>query len=183
MSVLLSADKLMHGRTREVQKMLRPFWQTGKPVSCDFAAHPKGRLITAPRTGTAQQHEGRWFATSSNSIQAQYHEMWYPQNGEREWVLARAYFSLRRVISSSLGSTEDILCIHSEPHWEAEGLPGLCKKGPHLHVSAAKHPIPKVHFPLTLGHIEQVMESCDTLSAAMSLALQVVQEEVVPRFE
>lgn len=95
--------------------------------------------------------------------------------------MERAYFSLRRIISP-LAKVEEILCIHSDPLCcDAEPV-GSYKRGPHLHVSIAQAPIPDAHFPLALGHLQHVLESCDALSQAMALAIRVVRDEVVSRF-
>ena len=181
MPVVLDAESLHKGRLGAVQVMLRPLGRAGHPVPCRFAPHPRMRIICGHGGGFGKDYKTIWFPTSSAAIQAQYHEIWYPQNGEQEWWMERAYFSLRRIVSA-LAKVEEILCVHSDPMCEDAEPTGSYKKGPHLHVIVPKSPIAKAHFPLNLGHLKYVLASCDNLSQAMSLAIQVVQDEVVNRF-
>lgn len=181
MSIFLHVKDLIHGRLRGVQVMLRPLGRAGRPVPCQFVPNPKCKIICAHGGGVWQDHTNVWFPTYASDIQGQYHETWYPQDGEQEWWMERAYFSLRRIVRA-LAKTEELLSIHSDPMCKEADPLGSYKKGPHLHVSVARSPIADAHFPLNLGHLEHVLASCDNLSQAMSLAIQVVRDEVIPRF-
>ena len=181
MPIVLDARSLFRGRVREVQVMLRPLTSKGHPIPCGFVSNPKATIICAHRGGPSLDHTSTWFNTSANEIQAQYHEIWYPKDGEHEWWLERAYFGLRRSLTA-LAKVEEILCIHSDPLCEDTDPLGSYKRGPHLHVSIPQSPVAKAHFPLNLGHLEEVLASCDDLSRAISLAIKVVHDEVVCRF-
>lgn len=181
MPVFLNVKDLFRGRLKGVQVMLRHLGYAGRPVPCQFVPNPRCKIICAHGGGTVQEHTNVWFPTCASGIQGQYHEVWYPQNGEQEWWMERAYFSLRRVVRAVM-STEELLCIHSDPMCKDADPVGTYKKGPHLHVSIARSPVADAHFPLNLGHLEDVLASCENLSQAMSLAIQVVRDEIIERF-
>jgi hypothetical protein len=181
MSITLASRKLFNGRVRQVQKILRPLVGKSGQVACCIVGAGRGRVICGRTGGNVHDYEEVWFYTRKQDIQGQYHEIWYPGRDEQEWWLERAYFSLRRVISH-VAQVEDILCIHSDPQCGEPEPVASYKRGPHLHVSLAKEPLLHAHFPLNRGHLAQVLESCDSLSEAMALAIKVVSDEVVSRY-
>ena len=180
MPVMLNVANLIPGRLKKVQAILRPLAKKGKPVPCNFVPNPRAKSICGHGGGPGQDHTNIWFPTSVNGIQGQYHEIWYPLGGEHEWWMERAYFGIRRVVRT-LAKAEEILCVHSDPMCDVDDPVGSYKRGPHLHVSVAQSPIAKAHFPLNLGHLEDVLSSCDNLSQAISLAIKVVCDEVISR--
>ncbi len=181
MGIVLDVADLVRGRRKEVQAVLHPLAKKGRPIPCSFVPHPRAKVICGHGGSPDRNHRRIWFPTYANGIQGQYHEMWYPRNGECEWWLERAYFSLRRIVRT-IHQVEIILCIHSDPMCDDPDPAGLYKRGPHLHVDLAQSPLPDAHFPLNLGQLEEVLSSCDNLSQAMSRAIKIVRDEVIPRF-
>ncbi len=183
MPVLLDIDKLLHGRLRAVQAMLKPLAQAGRPIPCAFVPTRKAeisKIICAHGGGHVEDYTNIWFPTNARGVQAQYHEVWYPREEESEWVLERAYFSLRRTFLE-ITKIEEILCLHSDPLCADPEPLGSYKRGPHLHVSLAPAPIGDAHFPLNLQQLNEVLASCDNLSESLALAICVIQHEIIAK--
>ena len=179
MPIRLEDDELRR-RVVRVQKMLQPLAGVGKQVACAFAPNPRCRIICGRPSGPIDDPTNRWFGTFARTVQAQYHEIWYPERREEHWWLERAYFGIREIINPVVRPKE-ILCIHSDPGCrDAEPL-GSYKRGPHLHVSVGESPLTDAHFPLNLGHLQEILSTCGSLSEAMAAAIKVVCVEVLAR--
>ena len=182
-SLTLGVDRLVRGRIRQVQELLKPLVRARWPVPCCFVknAAVKGRIISGHAGGSAHSdHRSLWFPTFTSNVQGEYFEIWYPTDGEEQWMLERAYFTLRRV-ARPMATYQEILCVHCDP-LATDGEPvRTYKRGPHLHVVVAETPVPDAHFPLNLGHLNEVLASIQSLTAAMRTAIEVVCNEVVSR--
>jgi len=120
----------------------------------------------------------RWcFRTHVKGLRAAYFELWKPAGAGSELRLDRAYFTLMQVVGPDKPYRE-LLGIHCDPD-DASRL----KKGPHLHVAHAHDPLPHCHFPLNLGHLDSILTDIAELTYAIELALGVVAEDVLPRYQ
>lgn len=115
------------------------------------------------------------FKTLKESYWASYYEEWRAGPDRREHYLFRAYFALYQMAA---GKEREILALHTDPN-EPEGPHSEYKRGPHLHISWAEHPIPRAHIALNLDNLEATLSSVDTLTQAMTTALRLVREQVL----
>jgi len=145
-----------------------PAWQTRTPV---------GSFIIGTHDGSPSASDYRdWrFSTIIPGYRAMYFELWIKQ--DPKWYLDRAYLSIFRIEHGSRDETE-LLCLHCDPN-EPPGEHTLYKIGPHLHIVLAEHPIPHAHIALNKCHLDDVLLSLRSLSAAMAEAVLLIREEIL----
>ena len=173
-------------RLSMVRTLIRPLRpeRNGHPVDAQgqivFTREGNGRkaVVTIKDTGSGLSYRDWFFRTSANLIRAQYFEIWISNESESEWQLCQACLHLF-LVQSHDDPLEEILAIHCEPSLLATSDKLRFKRGPHVHLKAAKHPIGKAHFPLNLGHLEEVLSTIDNLGKALSDAVHIAQLEVI----
>jgi hypothetical protein len=74
---------------------------------------------------------------------------------------------------------DEFFALHCEPQEVADSHKSRMKRGPHVHVVRAGYPLSRAHFPLNLGHINEVLTTLSTLTAALNTAIQITQAEVI----
>jgi len=167
------------GRLGQMWSMFTPLRDGLPRVACDFAQQTsaKGKVWGA-HDGTELRTPYRsWsFRTHVPDLRAGYFEVWRPADLGRIVGLNRAYLTLLRVKRGQAGFDE-VLCVHCDPDEESR-----MKCGPHLHVKRAEEPLPHCHFPLNLGHLDGVLAGPNELTLAMRSAIEILAEEVLPRF-
>lgn len=187
-SVSLATEDLFAHRPANVSRMLSPL--RGAPVACQAYSFKVGqsRVIAAHGGATnPESYFGDWrFPTLARDIQAQYYERWRLVDRDRRADLDRAYLHVYRV-NREKHALEELLCIHTDPLDETnDALLRYCKRSLHLHVTRADEPLPKCHFALNISHIrdhvEQLLSSPDTLTAAFGKAIELIRFEVLGRF-
>ena len=119
------------------------------------------------------------FATILPGFRGMYFERWLRVGADRKeiWYLERAYLNLYETIGHTRQETE-YLCLHIDPNLPNDTPHWVYKRGPHLHMSAAKHPIPRAHIALNRGHLDEVLRSVESLSQALGLAINMIKEEI-----
>ena len=121
------------------------------------------------------------FSTGVSGIRASYYERWNPVPGEPALMyLDRAYFAMYQ----REGPVDEIelLALHCDPA-EPEGEGAVYKRGPHLHVVAAKHPIPRAHIALAVGHLQEVLAGAHSLTQALRQSILMIRDEVLIRIK
>jgi len=169
------------GRPQAVSGMLRRL-RTTKPVGCLLLPEKieGGKVVSAfesrpDRTG----HRNNTFRTACSDLLAQYFELWRESTPADSWRLEKAYLNLF-LIDRQRQTQGELVSVHCDPF---ESGPGArFKQGPHLHVKAASHPLPRAHFPLNLSHLHLVIASVGSLTVAMTQAIEVIRAEVVDRY-
>lgn len=113
-----------------------------------------------------------------------YFETWEPaEDGGGRYFLRRAYLHVFRV--EGRASEKEILALHCEPEEDDDpDRPNLAvyRRGPHLHVTAAEHPIPKAHLALVAGRVEDVLATASSLTEGLARSIEMIGQEVVDRY-
>ena len=116
------------------------------------------------------------FRSEAKGVSCQYFEVWNDAGPQSLLRLGCAYFTVL-VLDNASRQYEELLCIHCDPDDDSD-----VKRGTHLHVTKCYDPIPKCHFPLNYGHLEDVLSSIHKLDEAMGNVIACVAAEVIPRF-
>ena len=162
-------------RLPKVSSLLRPLRTDEKPVGCDFdrSAIGAGRIIAAhdgpiPAGGN---YRSWYFRTAIDGLRGQYFEVW--REAGQLFTLSQAYLHLYR-IGANAAELDEIVALHSDP-----ADTNKYKIGPHIHVALAEHPLPRCHFALDLGRLEEVTSTIASLDTALQRAIQLVADEVL----
>jgi hypothetical protein len=108
-----------------------------------------------------------------------YFEWWESVDIESEtWRLDRAYLSLY-YIDRTLRKDVEVLAVHCDPDEPADQPHSKYKRGPHVHVTWAKDPMPRAHLALNVAHLDDVLASAGALTAAIGVAVDMVRDEVL----
>lgn len=175
-------DRDLRKRIREIQDFLPPL-RAGKQVPCQFYQYSVsgGRVIAAHGGDPSGSDYLEWkFRSFAKPIWCQYYEIWKPKNNNFLHLI-RAYLHIYQSDPTS-HSLKEILCIHCDPDDESDEPIRTFKQGPHLHVKAAREPLPKCHFPLNLDNLNRVLSSRRSLTQAFEQAINVVCKEVLKRY-
>lgn len=170
--------KDLESRRSKIARMLRPL-RANLSVPCDMTHDKSGNgIVLAAHSGRGAGRDYRdWrFRSKARDVWCQYFEVWTDADPQNRLSLTRAYFTLF-LINREQNQLEELLCIHCDPGDQSD-----MKRGPHLHVTKAVHPLPKCHFPLNYSHLNDVLKSIQTLDTAMCKAIRIVATEVIPRF-
>ena len=183
MAILATDTKdLFTYRIQHVKSLLSPLAEK-KRFHCEFY-RPKvarGKVLVAHDGKKIQESYREWsFRSHARDIWCRYFELWIPITSEGEWYLNRAYLTILRT-NYQTRSLEEYLCIHCDPNDTSDEPGSSHKRGPHLHVEMAEPPIPDCHFPLNLGHLEQVLSSVDSLTEALQQTIEVLSHEFLAR--
>ena len=165
-------------RTRQVVKMLRPI-RGPRDVGCELGPGPQpGTMVLWAHEGAARASEYRnaRFRTRCHTLWCQYFEVWKEQCPEGELVLKRAYLTVF-LVERHPGGLQEVVSVHSDPTDDSD-----VKRGPHLHVHRATHPIPKCHFALNYQYLEETLLSAQTLMEGFDSAIAILDAEVIERF-
>lgn len=194
--IRLSIDELSK-RGTIVQGMLAAITPNHGPAFEQRTSSTTFKIGTHNGSRTGSQVSDWYFNTSYRGILAQYYEYWekFDDNGEESWFLERAYFHICRA-NEARGKPDEIVLLHCDPSFDpSDGvLPGSdalkrrTKQAPyktslHLHIVEAKAPFPHAHIALHLGFANQVMESIDSLSNAVTTAIGMLQDEILDEMD
>lgn len=185
----LDVEALLH-RVNQVGRILDPLrGGKGRRFACKSVSSGNAiTLITFSGPDSVTELADQWrFITHVPSMNGSYQERWCPVNEKRKrYYLERAYLHLY-VTTQAEGEMKEkeILALHCDPNEAAEpsGWPGLIhskyKRGPHLHISTAEQPMPHSHFALNACHLEWVLGSVETLTKAIQVAVQMLEDQVL----
>ena len=163
--------------------MLEPISRTKKHLTIDRANVARSVVLgthDGSRPGTDYRD---WrFSTSVETLQGMYFEQWRPGQ-EGSLKLIKAYLSIYKLKSvRSVGFEREILCLHCDPAEPVDTAHSDYKRGPHIHVVAAEHPLSHAHFALNRTDLASTLESVDTLTGALLSAVQMIKEEVLDEY-
>jgi hypothetical protein len=186
--IILPSAYLYSERISHVQELLRPLCD-GDTIHCQFVPGTSGSSkVISSKSRQAKTpdnyHDWRFPTKAAPRIWFHYYEIWNLIGVGRDCKINRAYFHLY-IIDRPSQKFDQIICVHSDPDEQPadpsdEKLTRQCryKRGPHLHVLTAGE-LAKCHFPLNLGHLDQVLSSIDDLTKALADAVEVVRNEIV----
>ena len=182
--VVIAEDDLIHARPTAIRRFLQPLAM--KPaVACDSprTAIAGGRVLAAHDGQVAGKEYRDWkFSSKHRDILCQYFELWRPAGSHRKWALDRAYLTLFLTDRTSRQSRE-LICVHSDPNDLTGGTSQMYKRGPHLHIKHLAEPLPHAHFPLTIGYVDEVINSEPSLTRVLQEITSMLSIEVIDRFE
>lgn len=180
MGIQVPASSLFAKRPAAVRKIISRL-RGPQPFACDFLRrmHKGCKVLAAAESLVdCDPEKDLWLRTFVADIWCQYLEHWIPLREGRSYELHQANLHLRMNFPGEREPREIVL-LHCEPSLMQEDLKSRCKRGPHVHVADAGHPMVHCHFPLNLCHLESTMESIDALSEAIRSAIEIVRAEVV----
>ena len=185
----LPADAVRQ-RVNQVCRMLQPLrGSNAARIAC--RSESGGDCITLTTFSGLQPVTplvAQWrFTTYVPSLLGEYYERWRPVDEKRKrYFLDRAYLHLYMTTRVDGQPTEkQMLALHCDPNepdepdnW-AGPVHARYKRGPHLHISVAEHPIPHSHIALNACHLDSVLHSVESLSEAMQRAVQMLDHQVL----
>ena len=187
---LFGQGKKNPGRAKKMQKILRTIYplKSGPAYEMVSTSQPfKGSKVIGFFDGKSQPGSNYvdWrFKTTKNNIFAMYHERWVPVDTDRydSYYLDRAYFHIYKLEDNRYpDSLKEFVCLHCDPNESDQEAHAMYKRVPHIHIKAAKEPIPHSHISLGIDFSEQVLESADTLFSSYESAIFLVKDEIFNR--
>ncbi len=188
MSIQIEASNLTKRRATVVRELLQPLVtspdanrSTGY-IQCQKATTAnRRRYILAGHSGvTPGTHYQDWrFSTYRRDFRCAYHEIWESADERlRIYELYRAYFTLFRVPRRQ-PKEDDLLALHCDPMIKDSDPHAFYKRGPHLHVIFAGYPLSRAHFALNQVYLSDILESIESLSFALAVAINMLKEQVL----
>jgi hypothetical protein len=175
----------LRGRGPQISEMLLPL--AGSRRVAFSTAPQRNEFIIAVHSGPRPDTLPReWrFTTPIRSMRGSYWERWIPVNEKRsQYYLEQAYLHLYWR-ATAVDDEHELLALHCDPNEPDDSGPmahAIYKRGPHIHVMAASQPLPHSHFALNIGHLSDVLSSTENLSAAVSLAITMIRDQVLDLF-
>ena len=185
MARILATIRELKLRGNQVRQVLEPL------------AKSKGRLKWKPRSssdtfvigaysGKAPSGPYRtWrFVTKVSGYTANYFEEWEKDGvnaeGVEVWEIQKAYLNIYRYERGRNSETE-VICLHCDPYISSTAPYSENKRGPHIHVVDANHPLPKAHIALCRNDLSSVLSSVNDLTSALKMGIQMIDDEVMSR--
>lgn len=175
----------LHARVNLVRDLLIPLREQHLPVACDISRHQFfGCKVIAAHDGVPINKNFRemYFKTFTTDILGQYYELWKPIDKQEKLCLNRAYLNVS-IVNRNTHTYDKLVSIHCDPYEENNEVSCLYKRGPHLHVQKAEHPIPKCHFPLNFSELDNILSSVHNITEALKNAIKIVKDEVLIRYQ
>ncbi len=151
--------------------------------ACEIVNMPDECIAIGVYTGLRPSSVIReWrFPTKIKGVRANYYEIWRPLmvRGQPSFFLHQAYLTLFQ--KESPNNEKELLALHCDPD-EPDSRTALYKRGPHVHIKAAAQPIPKAHFALAKGQLDQVLSNVSSLTNFLAMGVQMIDDEVLTRF-
>lgn len=183
MSHIQLGRELLASRGNDVRRMLSQIALVPGGPAWTNKIMPGGELVLGVHDEARPEGPIRqWrFSTTTYRIRANYYESWLPLPGQTNIsYLERAYLTLYKVQGPA--EETELLALHCDPE-EPDSETAVYKRGPHFHVTAAQDPIPRAHIALSLGHINEVLESADSLTQSLQESIGMIRDEVLARIE
>jgi hypothetical protein len=171
-------------RTRDLTRLLRPLIPPSRQLFC-YPRYLDRELILSlyiDEQPTSTNPDEWRFPTRISTIRASYYEKWKPTDERRKlFFLHQAYLHL--FLRKSSGTEQQILAVHCDPNSSETDKHFQYKAGPHVHMSAAESPLHKAHVALNNGNLKTVLASAAALTAALSLAIAMVDNQVLSLYQ
>lgn len=172
-----------YSRVSVVQSLLatiRPFQgKKGRRQVPATAVSARGAVVVVANESSHEPSYRDWlFRTIEPNVWGYYAEEWVPQ--EKNWCLKQIALHLYTVATPN--ARKEMFAFHCEPSHEGEAVLDCCKRGPHVHVTAADSRLAHAHIPLQLTNLDSVLASADALTDFIRTAMEVIEVDVIPRF-
>jgi hypothetical protein len=121
------------------------------------------------------------FATRVKGFTGSYFEVWLPISGGEYWYLLGTYLHI--YFGGSADREIEYFALHCDPEEKPRHESGALnyKRGPHVHVKAAREPLPKVHLPLADGNLDKVLFDTLSVTSALRRGMLMLAHEVLSK--
>jgi hypothetical protein len=186
-NIVLTSGDLYNVRPAELPRLLQRLRDGEVPIV--QVRHGAGIVLTSRDERRREGHfrDWRFQALPPSRVWFNYFEVWRPIDKGRAYCLSQAYLHL--YVKNPDRRLVPLVCLHTDPEDapqnpedEDEVRVSRYKQGPHVHVELAEHPLNRCHFPLNFGHLNAVLASVSTLTAAMQAGIEIIRHEVISRY-
>ena len=167
-------------RINRVGRLLRPLRPQGRELVAKLVQIPRKRqtVVSVFDRKTEASFRDCYFSTNAKQILAVYFEEWVMDLDGQTWRLQNVSLQLSW-FDSPHSEQQEIVALHCEPREAGNSFQSRLKRGPHIHVTADGNRLSHAHFPLNLCHLNDVMQSFESLEQAIERAIEVLQSEVI----
>jgi hypothetical protein len=173
-------------RGRRIRELLAPLVDSPRTLFFQPKSKSGDYIIGTHEGSQPTSFYSDWrFRTIVPGFRAMYYEWWKrsEESNEESWYLYRAYLHIYK-IDPAMSQESEYLLLHCDPS-EPDGSPhAKYKQGPHLHIHAVtdpRDPFPRAHLALNAGHLDVVLASADSLTAAIKTTVRMLREEILER--
>lgn len=185
--VELPNKRMFDERPDSVRVLVRPLALNPQGLEIRWQPYKAGRQVLSvydhfSRTRSLRE---RTFKTRVDGVLCQYLEHWLPDQSYATWHLEHACLHLFATEVSG-DARHELMALHSEPQQPLTTHAGKAKGSPHVHLKIEQgrlKPLARSHFPLNYGHLDEVLQTIDTLHDALGDAVTIVVEEVLCRLD
>lgn len=179
MCVIQIGQSQLTSRGQKIRQLLRPLVRHPSAPAYKVVARARQYVISA-YDGSLSKSDYRElsFPTIVSNLRGRYHERWI-QLDNKSWYMERAYLSIYWVERSIPMEKRKFLALHCDPNVSDEASHAIYKQGPHLHIQDAAFPIPRAHIALDRTHLNLVLNSINSLTKTLELAVLMIKEEVL----
>ena len=177
MPIIQITSKELKSRGQHIRELLRPLSKQEDGPAWQPKTTPYNYVIgTHDGSPSSSSHQDWRFATFVPDLQAGYFELW--RRIDEFWYLDRAYLNIFK--TDPIARTEKkFLSLHCDPNEPDDSPHAIYKRGPHLHIQAARDPFPHAHIALAGRHLDVVLDSFESLFQAMEWAVHMLKEQVL----
>jgi len=174
----ISIPKL-HPRCTTIRNLLRPVLRSRdiRTEQLPRVTRRREATVTAWDITNGDSYRDWFFRTPCRAIWGQYFEEWTTNADETVWHLSQTCLHLFHVETPRV--PVEIFALHCEPKETGDSFQASLRRGPHVHIRSDNNRLGHAHIPLNLGHIDAVLESCETLTIALRASIQLIAEEVI----
>lgn len=175
--IQISQEQLL-SRGQKIIQFLRPLAKDPSAPAYERVATARKYVIGVHDGSPSRSNYQEWsFATIVSKLRGKYYERWIRQDN-KSWYMERAYLKIYWVERSTMGEKK-FLALHCDPTESDEASHAIYKQGPHLHIQDAAFPIPRAHIALDTVHLKLILNSINSLTKALELAVLMIKEEVL----
>lgn len=175
-------EKKLRSREADLRQLMKPLYNhhTGPPSHWIYRKNQFFVGLTDRAYRSKTDHREWRFKTDNPKYHALYFERWLISSQENNiWFLERAYLHLYKIKQDTRNETYEYLALHCDPAEPEKSKHFEYKVGPHLHIECAEYPLPKAHFGLNIGELDNVLRSVDELTNAISYAVSMIKDQVL----
>lgn len=182
-NIVETIDNLGTCRINEIFELLAPLLPISArkdgTVSIKPAYQSQETIFFASAYGKqAENYQKEKFQTINPAFTATYYEVWAPLNA-RERFLYKSYFHLYKLFEEGDEIDEkDYIWLHCDPN-EKDKTHSPYKETPHMHVMRHDEAMSHAHIGLHLYKANELLESRETITYAISSALEMISKQLI----
>lgn len=168
---------LTNSRRVEIQKLLKRIALRKNELPIIIKSSGRSLLVGASDDSNVGTDFRNWrFKTYVPGFNASFYEIWSPIDKDRYFLL-KSYFHIYRTTSDLM--EKEYLLLHCDPNGSLTEKHSLYRRGPHIHIKCAEHPIPRSHIALNAGHLNDTLSSPSKLNTAFKNAIDMIDTQVL----